>query len=63
MESRDAVTVKQLQIDGKDLLELGVQRGPQIGEILDELLKLVMEDPSMNQKDVLLEEARKAMGS
>ena len=63
LESQDAVTVKQLQIDGKDLLELGVQRGPQIGEILDELLKLVMEDPSMNQKDVLLEEARKAMGS
>ena len=52
----DAVTVKDLAIGGRELMELGVRKGPEIGEILKKLLDLVMEDPTQNTKEVLQEQ-------
>lgn len=46
---------KQLEIDGKDLIELGYKQGKQIGEILDFLLEKVLEDPELNKKELLIE--------
>ena len=54
LEKGEAVSVKELAIDGKDLLEAGVAQGKQIGEILGSLLDLVLEEPEKNSKDVLL---------
>lgn len=45
--------VKHLAIDGNDLLRMGFDRGRIIGEILDYLLNKVMENPSLNKKDIL----------
>jgi len=47
-----------LAISGDDLLELGVDQGPSVGVLLDELHALVLEDPEINQRDDLLQRAR-----
>lgn len=41
-------------MDGKDLIAFGVPQGKRIGEILKDLLDLVIEDPSKNTKEDLL---------
>ena len=50
---------RQLAIDGDDLQrELGMAPGPAIGRMLDELLDIVIADPSRNERDELLLLAR-----
>ena len=39
---------------GRDLIEAGMEPGPQIGEMLETLLKEVIDDPEKNEKKVLL---------
>ena len=48
-----------LEVTGKDLLDLGVPRGPQVGEVLRELLDIVIDFPEKNNRKLLLTEARK----
>ena len=50
-------SVKDLDIDGYDLIKIGA-KGKQIGDILNELLELVSEDGSKNNKDELMRYAR-----
>ncbi|MBP3475689.1 MAG: CCA tRNA nucleotidyltransferase [Lachnospiraceae bacterium] len=52
---KEAVSLKDLAVTGSDLIALGMQPGRQIGEVLHELLELVLEDPALNQKEELLE--------
>jgi tRNA nucleotidyltransferase (CCA-adding enzyme) len=47
-----------LAVDGNDVLALGMPRGPLVGLLLDELHALVLEDPDLNTRDRLLENAR-----
>lgn len=56
-----ALKITDLEIDGNDLKELGVQPGPKMREILGKLLDMVVEDPLLNRKERLLEEARKML--
>jgi len=51
----DAVLrVTDLAIDGKDVMRLlSIPPGKRVGEILDELLERVLDDPKLNQKDTL----------
>lgn len=57
--SHDPVSVKMLAINGSDLMQaLDMAPGPKIGAILDVLLAEVIEDPTKNTKDALLERAR-----
>jgi hypothetical protein len=57
--SSDAISVKQLAINGNDLMtELKIQTGPKIGAILDVLLAQVIDDQALNEKEKLLELAR-----
>ncbi len=50
-----ALKVTDLNITGKDLEELGVEKGPKMGEILRELLERVLDDPLLNTKEKLSE--------
>ena len=50
--------LSDLAIDGRDLIELGIPEGPEIGRTLRELLALVVEDPSLNSRERLLEAAK-----
>lgn len=54
--SQDPVSLKQLKINGKDIMEkLNIKPGPQIGSLLDILLAKAIENPKDNQKEKLLE--------
>jgi poly(A) polymerase/tRNA nucleotidyltransferase (CCA-adding enzyme) len=53
-----ALKVTDLRVSGEDLMNIGIEKGPKIGMILNELLDMVVEDPTLNRKDVLLEKAR-----
>ncbi len=52
-----ALTVRELAIDGRDLMKVGLAPGPIFGEILRALLDEVVEDPTKNERDRLLERA------
>lgn len=45
--------VTDLNITGKDLEKLGIEKGPKMGEILRELLERVLDDPMLNTKEKL----------
>lgn len=59
LERGDPVTLAALAIDGNDLKALGLEPGPEFALILEECLDTVIEDPSLNVKDRLLERVRK----
>ena len=49
------VTLKQLALTGRDLIEIGIKPGVQMGTILNELLELVLDNPNYNQKEQLIQ--------
>jgi tRNA nucleotidyltransferase (CCA-adding enzyme) len=49
------VSIKELKVNGKDLIENGIKEGKQIGYILNELLDVVIIHPDKNQKETLLQ--------
>jgi poly(A) polymerase/tRNA nucleotidyltransferase (CCA-adding enzyme) len=53
-----ALKITDLKINGDDLVELGIPKGPKVGEVLKELLELVLDDPMMNTKEKLTEKAK-----
>lgn len=53
LDRGDCYCIKDLCIDGKQLLALGVPQGKQVGLILDHLLTEVIHDPKKNRYDVL----------
>ncbi len=67
IEDENAITVKDLDMNGYIVMEeFGIQPGPMVGKILTHLLELVLDDPELNKKDILLEKARefvKLMGN
>ena len=55
----DCVSLKDLAVKGRDLLEAGVERGPMVGEILNHLFDLVLLHPEKNDREFLLKEVRR----
>ena len=58
LEKNNALTLKDLAINGSDLIEAGFEKGKQLGLILNQLLDCVIEDPEMNNKEKLLKVAK-----
>lgn len=53
--SQDApLSLKDLAVNGNDLSEAGIPKGPVMGTVLEFLLETVLEDPSMNEREKLL---------
>lgn len=50
----ECVSLKQLAVTGTDLIGTGMKPGKQIGEVLNELLRIVLEYPEFNNKEHLL---------
>jgi hypothetical protein len=48
-------SLKDLALTGKDLINMGIPAGKQIGIILNQLLESVVDDPALNTKEKLLE--------
>lgn len=53
LERGDCVDLKGLAVNGSDLMELGIV-GEQIGETLNWLLHIIMENPALNNKNTLI---------
>ena len=49
------VTLKDLAVTGKDLMEIGMKPGRELGNMLNELLEWVLDDPECNKKEILCE--------
>ncbi len=52
-ERGDCISIKDLDITGNDLMEYGL-KGPAIGETLEKLLHIVIENPKLNEKTTLI---------
>ncbi len=59
IEQNQCTTLKQLAVSGNDLLQCGVKQGREIGDVLQKLLELVIEEPKYNTKEYLLEEVKR----
>ena len=58
LKENHAYEISMLDITGKDLMDIGISKGPKIGEVLEFLLKKVIENPMNNEKSSLLRLAK-----
>jgi poly(A) polymerase/tRNA nucleotidyltransferase (CCA-adding enzyme) len=58
-KEKQPLTVRDLAISGNDLIGLGLSPGPLFGKFLNNALELVLEQPEKNQKEILIEFAKK----
>lgn len=58
IKSRQCLSIKELSVNGRDLMELGIPAGPGLGEVLSRLLELVIEEPERNTREYLLQMAK-----
>lgn len=58
----DCVTLRQLAVSGRDLMDLGMKPGREIGSMLSELLEYVIDDPKRNEKEILRGYVKEKLG-
>lgn len=58
-EKQQCVSLKSLAITGSDLIAAGMKPGRELGDVLQKLLQLVLDDPACNTKEKLLSEAKR----
>lgn len=51
---QQCVTIKDLAVSGKDLIQAGMKPGKELGEKLEQMLELVLDYPELNTKEELL---------
>ncbi len=54
LEKPHLLSIKNLKINGDDLISIGIPKGPFIGIILNELFEYVLSEPQENEKEKLL---------
>jgi putative nucleotidyltransferase with HDIG domain len=54
LEKSTALNLKDLAVNGNDLIAAGLRPGKRLGIILDELLQAVIDDPALNTRETLL---------
>jgi len=54
VEKGQCVSLKNLAVTGKDVIDAGFEKGPKVGEVLGTLLEEVLDDPEKNNRDYLL---------
>ncbi len=58
--SQDPISTKMLKVSGNDVMAiLKIKSGPKVGQILDILLGLTLEDPKKNKKEFLEKEIKR----
>ena len=56
-QREECTSLKDLAVNGSDLIAAGFAPGKELGEILNQLLLLVIEEPQKNTKDMLLKQS------
>jgi tRNA nucleotidyltransferase (CCA-adding enzyme) len=54
IDAKECFSIKDLAINGRDLMELGIKQGKEIGNILNKSFELVLDNPNLNDKEYLL---------
>lgn len=54
LQDENTFNIKDLAVDGNDLIKAGIKAGPKLGKILKELFETVLDDPEQNTKEILL---------
>ncbi len=57
------MTLKDLAVNGNDLYNAGIPRGPEMGRILNALLEMVIDYPTLNNRETLLGQAELLLDS
>ena len=55
LEHKDCLTLRDLAVNGNDLIKYGVRPGKEMGRILHEMLEDVLAEPSHNDREYLLQ--------
>lgn len=58
LKNRECTEISGLEIDGNQLMELGVPKGKEVGECLKWLLTLVLHEPEKNMREKLILEVK-----
>lgn len=61
ISEKQCLSLKDLALSGKDLLDMGFPQGKNMGEVLQKLLDAVLEQPELNKRDILLRMVKKSM--
>lgn len=61
IDRKDPLNIRDLYVNGQDIMNLGVKEGRAVGNILNDLLDKVLKDPRLNEKETLLNIARKEL--
>jgi tRNA nucleotidyltransferase (CCA-adding enzyme) len=61
IQKGDCISLKELAINGRDLMELGLKPGKLLGDILNRLLAAVLEKPELNRHEALINMAKQMM--
>ena len=56
-ENNECYTVKDLEVDGKDIMALGYEN-KDVGQVLNYLLEEVISNPTLNKKDLLIKKIK-----
>jgi tRNA nucleotidyltransferase (CCA-adding enzyme) len=62
-EKKECTSLKELAVNGRDILEISDVGGAEIGRILEALLRKVMDEPELNRKEELLKLVPEMAGS
>lgn len=54
IEAGDCLSIRDLKVNGRDLIQAGIKPGKGLGETLEKLLDLVLEEPGRNNREYLL---------
>ena len=52
------VSIRDMKINGRDIIAMGVPQSSKIGEIIKQLFDEILEDPSLNNREYLLQRAK-----
>lgn len=54
MDEKNCLSIKELTVNGGDLMAAGMPQGKELGDMLSWLLDKVLDDPSLNTKETLM---------
>jgi tRNA nucleotidyltransferase (CCA-adding enzyme) len=54
LSREECLSLKELAVDGSDLIAAGIKPGKEIGQILKQLLDMVIDEPEKNTKEYLM---------
>ena len=57
-QSNQCVSLKELAVSGSDLIANGFKPGKELGDILKMLLEIVIEQPDLNRREILLDKLK-----